>query len=140
MSLSCVDANEDFASYRIASIKRADVLIVCYASDKMSSLEEVEKTWLSERTQVENCSPFVLVGTRQDLSSSSPNSVSLKVARKIGNKYGAHDVLECSSHWYNTGSEEKHNVQAVFDAAIKCYLKVNNYPQKNKNTCLCVII
>lgn len=68
--------------------------------------------------------PFVLIGNKKDLySSSEPDHVSLKAGKKVGSKIKAYTSLQCSSKLYGETNGTKGNVDKVFKAAIRSGLK-----------------
>ena len=120
---------EDYERIRPLSYPGANVFLICYAVVNPTSFENVKTNWHPEVEHYCPDVPIVLVGTKEDLrddtriinklAESNRSPVSASEAENLKNIIKAHKQLTCSA-------KTQFNVKAVFDAAIRAYLKPVN--------------
>lgn len=114
---------EEFEEIRKLQLAVADMVIVCYSTMSLISLDNVENLWVPELKQLNsNPIPYIFVGTKKDLyQKHDPLSVPYKTATAMGIKHKATEILECSAKEYGTSpsNKRKGNVDKVFKAAVK---------------------
>lgn len=139
---------ENFEDIRHLTLLGANVIIVCYATDNMVSLDNVGNYWLSQirRTDSETPKPppYVLVGTKSDaFNADDPDGVSSKEGRDFAKLNTAADHIRCSSLEYGQsgGTAKKGNIEEVFRRAVVAALKETEYKDRifMKKKCCCLM-
>lgn len=64
---------EDFSKFRVISYLNSDVFLVCFSIDDVKSLVHVKESWVPELRQHVPNTPFILVGTKQDVRFQEPD-------------------------------------------------------------------
>jgi small GTP-binding protein len=130
-----------FELMRTFSYTNTDVFLVCFSVMSPTSFNNSLKMWIDEIRQSSSSrtAPFVLVGTKIDLRSSTADvellakSKQKPITREQGHnaakEYGAHAYIECSAL-------TQENLKETFDTAILAALT----PAPSKRTgilCCC---
>lgn len=114
---------EEFKEIRKLQLAVADMVIVCYSTISLNTLDNVGNFWVPEIKQVNpRPIPYIFVGTKKDLyERHDPLSVPYKTATALGIKLKATEILECSALEYGTShsTKRKGNVDKVFKLAVK---------------------
>ncbi|QSL65113.1 hypothetical protein MERGE_002418 [Pneumocystis wakefieldiae] len=128
---------EEYDRLRPLSYPESDVILICFAIDYPSSLENVTDKWYPEVTHFCPNIPIVLVGLKSDLRKNR-NAIGLlrsqglnpvtyqqavSVAEEIKSQY-----LECSS-------KENVGVKEVFDLAISLAISNKRFRKLRKGMC-----
>ncbi|XP_028398202.1 ras-like GTP-binding protein Rho1 [Dendronephthya gigantea] len=114
---------EDYDSIRPLSYPDTDVILLCYSMDIRESFDNIETKWHTELKWYCPKVPVILVGLKKDLRSEAARHsdienanetdfVSFEEGKKMAEKIGAADFLECSSL-------KGEGVNEVFESAIK---------------------
>ncbi|CAK9251144.1 unnamed protein product, partial [Sphagnum jensenii] len=120
---------EDYDRLRPLSYPGTDVFLVTFSITSPNSLENVKTKWIPELQQHSPGTPWILVGTKSDMRSRSPDSVSANVAQKICNEFKGERYMECSSR-------TQEGLKQVFDNAIQCVI----HHRKRKPVRFCAIM
>ncbi|CCH46172.1 hypothetical protein BN7_5761 [Wickerhamomyces ciferrii] len=107
---------EEYDRLRPLSYPDVNILLVCYAINNITSLQNVKETWTPEVKHFCPGIPIILVGTKMDLTSSSDSSVDFHEAEKVAQEIGASDHIRCSA-------KTTENVNHVFNVAIAAALR-----------------
>lgn len=104
---------EDYDRLRALSYPESDVIVMCYACDSASSLENVMDRWYPEVALYCPNVPQVLVGLKSDIA--IPEETTFDRAQAVADKLGVYTHIWCSA---KLGT----NVQQVFDSAVRAVL------------------
>lgn len=99
----------EYKEHRITtSYSYVNIFVICFSLESPDSMQNVKDLWVPEIQQ--NCPtvPFILVGTKCDLSNKIPKKECEKLKKEIGAKY----FIECSALRHI-------NVKEVFDLAFE---------------------
>lgn len=112
---------EEYDRLRPLSYPDTSILLVCYAIDNRTTLENITETWAPEVRHFCAGVPIVLVGTKLDLLSTTPpdnqhDFVPESEADEIARTIGASAHVRCSA-------KTRENVEQVFNTAISIVLK-----------------
>eukprot|EP01126_Amoeba_proteus_P044223 TRINITY_DN4903_c0_g1_i11.p1 TRINITY_DN4903_c0_g1~~TRINITY_DN4903_c0_g1_i11.p1 ORF type:complete len:118 (-),score=19.23 TRINITY_DN4903_c0_g1_i11:307-660(-) len=94
---------EEYDNLRSLSYPDADVFILTYAVDNITSFTNIKDKWAPEVRRFCPNTPFILVGTKKDLredpekKGDTENFVSESEATKMATAVGAEGVYECSA-------------------------------------------
>lgn len=90
---------EEYSRLRPLSYTGADVLMICYAIDSITSLKNVEDVWFPEVRHFCPGTPVMLVGLKSDLyeEESCDSKVDPAEADSIAKKNGAFAHIQCSA-------------------------------------------
>ncbi len=126
---------------RTFSYTNTDVFLVCFSVMSPTSFNNALKMWIDEIRQSSSsrAAPFVLVGTKIDLRTSTADvellakskqkPVTREQGERVAKEYGAYAYIECSAL-------TQENLKETFDAAILAALT----PTSSKRTrilCCC---
>lgn len=111
---------ENFGEIRHLSYPNTNVFLVCYSCDNKASFKNVEYSWVPEMRKTAKETPFVLVGTKLDLTNNATEVVSPLEAQQLADKLKASGAFQCSA-LLNQGVEEifKECIKIVFDERNK---------------------
>jgi len=134
---------EDYDRLRPLSYPQTDVFILCYSIIAPSSFDNISTKWFPEIDHHSRGTPFLLVGTKQDLrddpgiisqlKEQGKGPVSMDMGTMKASELGATTCLECSA-LTQVGLKE------VFDKAIQCVLEQSSKSKKGKKKSKCVIL
>lgn len=111
---------EQFQEIRKLNLAGADLVIICYSCDSLTSLENIESRWVPEVKALERQPPYLFVGTKKDLFDKFDTTcVKYKLAADLGIRHKAVEVLECSAKDYGLSEQTMGNVDKVFQSAVK---------------------
>jgi small GTP-binding protein len=126
LTLHDTQTHEDSPTLRPLAYPGTDIFLIFFSVASTASFEHVTTNWIVELKKHCPQTPFILVGTKQDLrkddaflaqlASNGGEMVTSDAATACAEKIGAVSYLECSSL---TGTGFKH----VFDEAAKAALK-----------------
>eukprot|EP01126_Amoeba_proteus_P044226 TRINITY_DN4903_c0_g1_i6.p1 TRINITY_DN4903_c0_g1~~TRINITY_DN4903_c0_g1_i6.p1 ORF type:complete len:144 (-),score=23.68 TRINITY_DN4903_c0_g1_i6:143-574(-) len=125
---------EEYDNLRSLSYPDADVFILTYAVDNITSFTNIKDKWAPEVRRFCPNTPFILVGTKKDLredpekKGDTENFVSESEATKMATNVGAEGVYECSALTQD-------GLSVVFVEAVKVVLRKKNIlgpPAKKK--------
>ncbi|KAK5650892.1 hypothetical protein RI129_001921 [Pyrocoelia pectoralis] len=119
----CPDGN-DYKILRSCLYKNAKVILVCYSVDDEVSFFHVVHKWVPEISKCQPRVPFILVGTKSDLTA----KISTGEGKELAEKLNAADFVECSS-------KEGTGIKEVFTATLNIYTKSFAYKRRNKRPC-----
>ncbi|VDN96913.1 unnamed protein product [Rodentolepis nana] len=88
---------EGFDNILYRSIDAADVLIICFAIDNVTSFENVELRWVKLLRDRHKSAPIILVGCKSDARYTGRDTITYKQGRKLAAKIKAENYLECSA-------------------------------------------
>jgi Rho family protein len=89
---------EEYERLRPMSYSKSHVILIAFAIDTPDSLENVQTKWIEEvRSICGPTIPVILVGCKQDLRSTNPNSVTPQQGEQIAQLIGARAYKECSA-------------------------------------------
>jgi len=135
---------EDYDRLRVICYPNTDVFLVCYAVDSETSVKNINDKWVGEINHHASESRIILVGLKSDIRTDSSLQAKLKqegkalvskekveAAAKTAGETMSQEVkhLECSSL-------KMHNIDQVFEEAIKVALEKNN----KKDTPCCTVL
>eukprot|EP01087_Luapelamoeba_hula_P016356 TRINITY_DN5026_c0_g1_i1.p1 TRINITY_DN5026_c0_g1~~TRINITY_DN5026_c0_g1_i1.p1 ORF type:complete len:204 (+),score=23.89 TRINITY_DN5026_c0_g1_i1:57-668(+) len=116
LSLWDTAGQEEYDRIRIMSYVNVDCFVVCFTVADQVTYGNVKERWIPEIKRYSPETPYILVGTKEDLRTEDEElprgQVSYDAGRALKAEIGAQAYLECSSTTQN-------GVKAVFDAAIK---------------------
>ena len=135
---------EKYESLRRLSYPKCDVFVVCFSVNSRKSFENVKTKWLPEVKNYAPITPFVIVGTKQDLrprpslkrqeTPTNPTEdanlqldgqfVHFHEGLMLANEVGAFAFLECSALGNN-------GVMEVFQQAARSVLRELKSPLKS---------
>jgi len=78
-------------------IKRADVIVLCYAVNDMRTLESVGKKWMPLFTKLSVRVPVILVGCKMDLRTEEMTPMEDVIRPVLANNHLIESALECSA-------------------------------------------
>lgn len=129
---------EEYDRLRSLSYHDTDIVLVVFAIDQPTSLENLSSKWVPEVSYQCKDTPIIVVGTKADLRNDQATSESLaqqgqrtvteEDGRAKAREIGAEAYMECSAL---TGD----GVQAIFDRALDTVLH-NKKVLKSKKGCL----
>lgn len=152
-----VAGRDDYAKLRRCAYHKMDVVILCYASDNVASLEKLKREWLPELREHAPNVPYILVGTKKDikenyayqrelLKTQEDKGQSLRMEDlmkdvvttsdgfEVADHIGAQGFLECSA-LYRDGTRE------VFEKAATVALKKSRRRRKTqRSNDMCTIL
>ncbi|GCE97476.1 Rho GTPase [Zygosaccharomyces mellis] len=104
---------EEYSRLRPLSYSEVDMLLVCYAANNLTSLQNVEDLWFPEVTHFCPDVPIMLVGLKADLyaQDDTRNLVDPREAESLALKLGAFVHIQCSA-------KTRSNVEQVFTTAM----------------------
>jgi Ras-related C3 botulinum toxin substrate 1 len=102
--------NEEFDKLRPLSYPETNVFLVCFSLLDTNSFLNVKKKWIPELTFYSPGVPFVLVGTKSDLSENV--QISNEMGNKLKSEIGAYAYRECSA-------KTQHGLRQVFELAVE---------------------
>ncbi|ELW65755.1 Cell division control protein 42 like protein [Tupaia chinensis] len=130
---------EDYDRLQLLSYPQADVLLVRFSMVSPSSLENVKVKWVPEITHHCPKTPFLLVGTHNDLrddpstteklAKNKQKPITPETAEKLACNLKAVKYLECSAL-------TQKGLKNVSDEAILASLE----PPEPKKSCRCVLL
>jgi len=91
---------DDYAQIRTTCYNNCkyDVFLLCFSVIHKDSFDNIKYKWLPELKQNSPGTPFILVGTKEDLrDESSANHIQFKEGEKRAREIKAHKYLECTS-------------------------------------------
>jgi len=130
---------EDYDRLRPLSYPQTDVFLVCFSVVSPSSFENVKEKWVPEIKHHCPKTPFLLVGTQNDLreepgtmeklAKNRQKPITLELGAKQGKELRAVKYVECSAL-------TQKGLKNVFDEAILAALEPPEAPKKKK----CVVL
>lgn len=105
---------EEYDRLRVLSYPEVNVLLVCFAIDSATSLDNVVDKWIPEISHFCQDIPFLLIGLKGDLRKNPPANktlVTVDQAKYVAANVGAVSYIECSARLSD-------NIAEVFDKAI----------------------
>uniref|UniRef100_H2YWY9 Uncharacterized protein n=1 Tax=Ciona savignyi TaxID=51511 RepID=H2YWY9_CIOSA len=129
---------EEYDRLRPLSYPRTNIFILCFSVVSPSSYSSISSKWLPEVKHHSPRTPFILVGTKQDLredkdtldklSSTSSAPISYEKGLALANQIGAVKYIECSAL-------KKSGIDNVFHEAINAVLNPTR-PAKQVKKCV----
>ena len=125
---------------RTFSYTNTDVFLVCFSVMSPTSFNNALKMWIDEirQSSTSRTAPFVLVGTKADLRTSTADvellakskqkPITREQAERAAKEYGAYAYIECSAL-------TQENLKETFDTAILAALTPP--PSKRTNILCC---
>ncbi|KAF7583191.1 Ras-like GTP-binding protein Rho1 domain protein [Clavispora lusitaniae] len=104
---------EEYDRLRPLSYPDSDVIIICFALDNLTSLQNIRDIWYPEVNHFCPGIPVLLVGTKSDLQSQIDPQEPLRLASEIN----AVGYVQCSA-------KTMFNVKTVFNFALNHYLQI----------------
>jgi len=125
---------EDYDRLRPLSYPQTDVFLVCFSVVNSSSFENVKEKWVPEIQHHCNKTPFLLVGTQNDLrdepgGKSKSKPITQEQGEKLAKDLKAVKYVECSAL-------TQKGLKNVFDEAILAALQPNTKKDPSKKKCL----
>ncbi len=132
-------SEKDMDRLRPLSYPQTDVFLVCFSIDSPASLENVKSKWVPEIRHHCPTTPFILVGTKQDLRD-DPETISHLAERGVSlvtpeegdamaKEVGAVKYLECSAL-------TQEGLKTVFEEAIRAFnQEVATFSHKKHKNC-----
>ncbi|XP_075245069.1 cdc42 homolog [Convolutriloba macropyga] len=126
---------EDYDRLRPLSYPQTDVFLVCFSVVNSSSYENVKEKWVPEIQHHCNKTPFLLVGTQNDLrdepggGKNKSKPITQEQGEKLAKDLKAVKYVECSAL-------TQKGLKNVFDEAILAALTPNTKKDKDKKKCL----
>ncbi|SCU96256.1 LAFA_0G05270g1_1 [Lachancea sp. 'fantastica'] len=117
---------EEYNRLRPLSYTDVDLLMVCYAANSKTSLQNAEELWIPEVRHFCPDTPIMLVGTKSDLYASDQleKLVDPTVAETLALQEGA------VSH-FQSSAKSHHNIDEVFSAAMTAVLHSSSNRQRS---------
>ncbi|KAK6457545.1 GTP-binding protein [Scheffersomyces xylosifermentans] len=103
---------EEYDRLRPLSYPDVDILLICFALDKLVSLQNVKDTWFPEVSHFCPGIPIILVGTKSDLPTEIDPDLPIQVAMEIN----AIGYIQCSA-------KTMFNIRTVFNFALNHFQK-----------------
>ncbi|KAI5966347.1 RHO4 [Candida pseudojiufengensis] len=103
---------EEYDRLRPLSYRDVDLLLVCFALNSITSLQNIKTLWFPEISHYCPNVPIILVGTKSDLPSDIPEDLPYKIATEIK-----------AIAYIQTSSKTMLNVKQTFDYALSHYQK-----------------
>lgn len=110
---------EEYDRLRPLSYPDVDVLLICFALDSLTSLQNVKDTWFPEVSHFCPGIPIILVGTKSDLPSTVDPDLPIQLATEIN----AIGYIQCSA-------KKMFNIKSVFNFALNHYQKQMEYQEQ----------
>jgi len=107
--------SEEYDSVRPLNYPGTNVFLVCFSIPEPETAKNVLKKWQTEIRKHCPNTPIVLVATKLDLRSTTPNSVTPDQGEQLAEAIGANKYLECSAR-------TQEGLNNVFDEAIRIVL------------------
>lgn len=117
---------EDYDRLRPLSYPQTDVFLICFSIISPHSFENVKTKWYNEIRHHQPDTPFILVGTKEDLRSDNEtlqqlsaknlSPVTLEQGQELASKLKAYKYLECSAL-------TQKGLKTIFDEAIRCAME-----------------
>ncbi|XP_018014728.1 cell division control protein 42 homolog [Hyalella azteca] len=123
MTLWDTAGQEGYEKLRPLSYPLTSVFILCFSLDRMSSFENLSKTWIPELRAHSDKIPILLVGTKKDCRGT--DGLSPKLGENLCRKKGLLQYLECSAR-------TQEGLKEVFEAAA---LAAAGEFKKSSKTC-----
>ena len=128
---------EEYNNIRPLSYPETNVFLVCFSVEATSSFDNIASKWLPELKKYEPNAPFIVVGTKCDIRD-NPEIVAERQAigkpmkspeeyKELALQNGAASYVECSAI-------TRHNLETLFDDAIRLARVFNEVRLKNKST------
>lgn len=120
---------EEYSRLRPLSYSEVDILLVCYAANNPTSLQNVDDLWFPEVTHFCPDVPIMLVGLKSDLyaNDDTSNLVDPREAESLALKLGAFSHIQCSA-------KTRNNVELVFTTAMDTALHDTLYEPKDNSS------
>jgi small GTP-binding protein len=126
---------EEYDRLRALSYPEANVLLVCFAIDSPTSLDNVYDKWIPEITHHCPDIPFILVGLKTDLrndltslqhlNSKGQFPITYEQGKLMAKKCGAYKYMECSAR-------NNQGVNDIFNNAISLVINKHRIPSKHQ--------
>lgn len=109
---------EEYSRLRPLSYSEVDILLVCYAANNLTSLQNVEDLWFPEVKHFCPDVPIMLIGLKSDLYAMDDlrSLVDPREAESIAFKSGAFSHIQCSA-------KTRNGVEQVFTTAMDTALR-----------------
>jgi len=136
LSLWDTAGQEEYDRIRVMSYVNVDCFLVCFSVADNVTLKNVRDRWVPELKRYSAESPFILVGTKEDLrgddeapSDTGRRFVTYEEGKQLKAEISAESYLECSAI-------TERGIKAVFDAAIKVVTEGSKRGQQRKKRCV----
>lgn len=110
---------EEYDRLRPLSYPDSDVIIICFATDNLVSLQNIKDTWFPEVNYFCPGVPVLLVGTKADLSSNIDPDLPIQLAAEIN----AIGYIQCSA-------KTMFNIRTVFNFALNNFQRAQEYQEQ----------
>ena len=114
---------EEYERLRPLSYPGVDLLLICFALDNITSLQNIRDVWFQEVSHFCPGIPIILVGTKCDLQSRIDPEFPIQVASEIG----AIGYIQCSA-------KTMYNVRTVFNFALNHYQRAIELQEQLEKT------
>ncbi|KAI4460289.1 rho family gtpase [Holotrichia oblita] len=132
LSLSTMGGQEDYDSLRPLSYPNTTCFLLCFSINKRESFTNIESKWVVEIKEYMPGTPFILVGTKNDLREVDDPTlklISVKEGKKLARKIGAERYLECSAKNITTFDD-------IVVEAVRAGLKKRKEDTKQDQNCV----
>ncbi|KAI4460273.1 rho family gtpase [Holotrichia oblita] len=132
LSLSTMGGQEDYDSLRPLSYPNTTCFLLCFSINKRESFTNIESKWVVEIKEYMPGTPFILVGTKNDLrevDDATLKLISVKEGKKLAREIGAERYLECSAKNITTFDD-------VVVEAVRAGLKKRKEDIKQDHNCV----
>ena len=135
---SCSHLQEDYDRLRPLSYPMADVFLVCFSMVNPASFENIKEKWIPEIKHYNPRTPFLLVGTQEDLRD-DPSVIEQLRRRKqspITREQGLRLAkLLRSSGYLECSALTQKGLKDVFDEAILAVINKDTQKENKKSKC-----
>lgn len=107
---------EEYDRLRPLSYPDSDVIVICFAVDNVTSLQNIKDIWFPEVNHFCPGVPVLLVGTKSDLESLIDSDLPIQLATEIS----AIGYIQCSA-------KTMFNIRTVFNFALNHFQKAQEY-------------
>ncbi|KAK6465556.1 GTP-binding protein [Scheffersomyces coipomensis] len=114
---------EEYDRLRPLSYPNADLILICFALDSLTSLQNVKDIWYPEVNHFCPGVPVLLVGTKSDLTSDFNTDLPIQLATEIN----AIGFIECSA-------KKMFNTSTVFNFALNFFQKQKELQEQYEKT------
>lgn len=121
---------EDYDRLRALQYPECELVFICFSLTARDSYANVRDRWYPEVRHHLPSVPVVLVGTKLDLRSKSPDPVTHKEGEKMARAINAAEYIECSA-------KTLRNVRLVFDKGVRSVISPK---KKNSKKPSCVAL
>lgn len=113
---------EEFENLRILSYSDANVIMACYSTISISTLENLQGRWIPEARTHCASAAIVIIGTKSDLKMSHPDQeVDENFAIKLSQNMKCFGVKETSARFFE--NEKLGGIKEAFALAVASHLE-----------------